>query len=416
MEALVIIAALAAQATTQSGSAAPSSTVDSADRRQAGATTYVDLEGGLGYSTNPQLSVVDDRGSAFGRVSVHAVHSRVSERSTTLLSGFAENTSYFTNHGSQQSVNLYGRHETAINEHTRLFGDVNATYQENGSLDTRVLGIPFVPPPPGGSVTPPILIPPSGDFLSVTGRTYSIGGHVGGSFALSPRDSMTLTSGAEHTVFRSGAIRTAYTSIPASLEYSRTLTERTKVGARLLVQDTEYDGPANFRVITPQLTMSTLLAPRISLNGAAGVSFARSDDGHVVRHSTGVTGNVSVCGEGEANYICATVAADQEAATTAGPARSFSANVDYSQRLDANQSIQFSLGATHYSTPISVLSGLPFSSSTYLHAAASYSRRISTRLFGGVNVAARKLTRNGPDAKTDLNASLFIRYRFGDVQ
>ena len=27
-----------------------------------------------------------------------------------------------------------------------------------------------------------------------------------------------------------------------------------------------------------------------------------------------------------------------------------------------------------------------------------------------------KLTQNGPDPKADLSASLFIRYRFGDVQ
>ena len=60
--------------------------------------------------------------------------------------------------------------------------------------------------------------------------------------------------------------------------------------------------------------------------------------------------------------------------------------------------------------------GQAFSSSTYYHAASSYSRRLSSRLFGGVNLAARKLTQNGPDPKTDLNASLFIRYRLGDAQ
>jgi hypothetical protein len=32
-----------------------------------------------------------------------------------------------------------------------------------------------------------------------------------------------------------------------------------------------------------------------------------------------------------------------------------------------------------------------------------------------VNVAARKLTEAGPDPDADFSASLFIRYRFGDV-
>jgi hypothetical protein len=37
-------------------------------------------------------------------------------------------------------------------------------------------------------------------------------------------------------------------------------------------------------------------------------------------------------------------------------------------------------------------------------------------LFGGADLSARKLAEAGPDPKTDLNGSLFIRYRFGDVQ
>jgi hypothetical protein len=90
--------------------------------------------------------------------------------------------------------------------------------------------------------------------------------------------------------------------------------------------------------------------------------------------------------------------------------------VDFTQRLDADQSIQFSLSGTHYSTPTSVIVGQTFSSANYFRAATAYTRRIGPRLFGGINLAARKLTQNGPDPKADLNASLFLRYRFGDVQ
>ena len=188
------------------------------------------------------------------------------------------------------------------------------------------------------------------------------------------------------------------------------------MGARVTAQNTDYEGPASFRVITPELTGRLQLAQRISLNGAVGVSFARVDDGLRVRHTTGLAAEASVCGQGETSVFCAHVAADEQTATTAGPARSISASIDYSQQLDANQSIQFSLGATHYSTPTSVIVGRTFSSSNYYRAAASYSRRFATRLFGGVNLAARKLTQNGPDPKADFNASLFIRYRLGDIQ
>ena len=279
-----------------------------------------------------------------------------------------------------------------------------------------MLGIPIVPTPPGGTVTPPILIPPAGDFLSVTGREYSVSGHGGGTFSLSPQDNLSLSSGVEHVVFHSGLARTNYTAIPVTLAYDRKLSARTTVGARVTARDTEYSGPANFRVITPQLTARVLLAQRITLDGALGVSFARVDDGLIVRHRTGFAGTATLCGQGETSFFCASVSADEQTATTAGPARSVSGSIDFSQRLDADQSIQFSLGAAHYSTPTSVVTGVTFSSSSYLHAAAAYSRRFAPRFFGGINLAARKLTQNGPDPKTDLNASLFIRYRFGDVQ
>ena len=60
--------------------------------------------------------------------------------------------------------------------------------------------------------------------------------------------------------------------------------------------------------------------------------------------------------------------------------------------------------------------GQSFSRTTYYRAAAAYTRRISDRWFGGVNLAARKLTQAGPDPKTDFSASLFLRYRLGDLR
>jgi hypothetical protein len=414
MGALLIAAALA-QVGTAGGTT--SSADIGAPKVSGGQTTYVDLEAGAGYSSNPNLAITNAEGSAFGRVSLHAVHSRVSARSTTLVSGYAEDDSYTNHYGSQQSLNVLGRHDAAVSEHTRIFVDGSATYQEGGQLDARVLGIPLLPPStPGGTITPPILVPPVGDFLSVTGRTYSFSAHGGASFALSARDDLSLNSGVEHVVFHSGSTRTSYTTIPVSLAYDRVLSERTTVGARMVAADTEYAGPASLRVITPQLTARTALDPRLSLDGAIGVSFARINDGLTVRHSTGISAQANLCGQGEASFFCGRFSIDEQAATTAGPARSIGGAVEYTQRLDANQTISLSAGLTRYSSPTSVVTGHTFSSTTYFRAAAGYTRRLGARFFGGVDVAARKLAQNGPDSKTDLNGSLFIRYHLGDMQ
>ena len=133
------------------------------------------------------------------------------------------------------------------------------------------------------------------------------------------------------------------------------------------------------------------------------------------RHSTGAAANVSLCNAGEHSHLCARAAIDQSAATVAGPAKNISAGIDYSRQLDAGSSIQFSLDGSHYSSPISFVSGRTFSTSTYYRAAASYTRQFRPRLFGGVNLSARKLSERGPDPNADFSGSLFIRYRFGDL-
>src|SRR5206468_548707 len=79
MSTLLIAAALA-QVGTAAGSTPPPSTDATAPQVQTGKTTYVDLEAGAGYSSNPNLSIVNDQGSGFRRVSLHALHSRVSHR------------------------------------------------------------------------------------------------------------------------------------------------------------------------------------------------------------------------------------------------------------------------------------------------------------------------------------------------
>jgi hypothetical protein len=348
-------------------------------------------------------------------VAVHAVHSRTSARTTTLLSAYAENVTYTNHYGSQQSLSFLGRHDAAVSEHLRVFGDLSATYQKGGQLSTRILSVPSVPPLIGEPGTP-ILLPPGSDFLTVTGKEYSLAAHAGAEVALSPRDDLSVSSGVERTVFHSGFARTSYTTVPVTVAYDRQLSEHTTVGARFTAQQTDYSGPMSVRVLTPQLTARLQLSPSLSLSGALGASFAHVDDGVRTHNSTGLAADASLCSRGESASLCGHVDVNQETATAGGPSKSISAGAEYSRRLDADSTLAFALGIDHYSTPVSVVPGLPFSKATYYRASAEYSRNIGRRLFAGVDLAARKLVRDGPDPKTDVSGSLFIRYRFGDVQ
>lgn len=410
---LAAAAALAAQASTVSGGT-PAKSDEPA--LKTGSTSYVDLTAGVGYSTNPLLSLGSDTGRGYGRVSIDAVHTRVSARTTTVLSAYAQNTTYTGRYGSLQSLSVTARHDASVNEKLRVFGDADASYDQGGQLDSRIFRLPDVPPFPPGTINNPTQVLPSGsDFLSVTGRTYQVGGHVGAFLSLGPNDSLTAMTGVSHVVFRGGGQESVYTTIPASIGYNRKLSERTTVGAALDFQDINYRGPAHSQQFTPELTGSVLLSERISFNGAIGVTFSRFENGVTTRHATGLSAQATLCGHGELDQYCARASISQQAATTAGPAKTVSAGVDYSRQLGPDSRLGLSADISRYSAPISVIAGRTFSSSTYYRIAADYSRRLNGRLFGGVNLAARKLSQSGPDPKTDFDASLFIRYRFGDL-
>lgn len=414
MNLIMLVTALAAQTAAPTGSTPPTTQAGTEGPR-AGSSTYVDLEGGAGYSSNPDLTINNNSGAAFGRLSVHAVHSRVSARTTTVLSAFGQGLFYTNHYGTQESFSVDGRHDALINEHLRVFGDLAASYDKGGQLDTRILSVPDVPPPPGSTLPPPLL-PGGSDFLSVTGREYRESGHLGAQFSLSPEDSFSLTGGIDHVVSKNAVVDTRYTTIPVSLAYNRQVSPRTTIGASVVFQNTDYQGPTSFRVITPEATIQTSLSERLVFSGAIGVTFASVDDGISTRHSTGVSGNARLCSAGLRGRACVYGSVDQEAATVAGPTRNISAGADYSRRLTADDTIDFSAGINRYSNPTSLILPHLFSTATYLRAAADYNRRIGDRWFGGINLAARKVTETGPDPDADFSASLFIRYRFGDLQ
>lgn len=412
MGALLAVVALAAQAAT-TGESAPPTTPDAGPK--AGSATYVDLEAGAGYSTNPTLSFNNDTGAGFGRVAARAVHTRVSARTTTVLQAFGQAFFYTAHRSSQQSLSLSARHDAAVNEKLRVFGDLDFAYDRGGQLDSTIVGVPVVPLPPGTTVPPPLL-PPGSDFLTVTGRSYRASGHLGAQLALSPFDTFTVSSGAMYSAFKGLSRDTHYTTVPVSIGYGRRISPRTTIGAQLDAEFTDYNGPTSARIITPLVTIQTLLSENLSFNGGVGASFASIDDGVDTRHSTGVAGNANLCSTSAHGQFCARAVLDQQAATVAGPAKHAGVSVDYSRRLDADQTIRFSLGADRYSRPFSVVEGETFSRSTYVRAAADYSRKIGARLFGGVSLAARKVAERGPDPNADISASLFIRYRLGDLQ
>lgn len=377
-------------------------------------STIVDLEGSVGYSLSPQLQS-NSSGQGFGRLSIYAAHVRQSGRSSTTLSLYGENATYTGRSGSQQLLRATASHQVAVTEKLRIFGDVNASLDRGGQLGTRLFGAPIGPVP----VVPdtiPTFSDSSNDLVLIGGRTYRLGGQAGAQISVSPRDSVTLQTGAERVIFRGNQSNNEFTSLFGSAGYNRLLNERASAGVQVNVRHTDYSRGRSARSVTPQVTGRFQITQRVDLTGAAGISFAENDDGIDTQRSVGLTFSGSICGRSEVESYCARVARDHQSDSLAGPSQSQALDVNYSRRLDQKQSVQLTAGVSRTSQRFDTLSGeTPFGSQTYFRAAGAYTRTIAPRWLAGVNVAARSLRRDGPDPDPDLSASLFIRWRVGDL-
>lgn len=406
---VAIAAAFAAQGAVSAPTAANSPST-------LGESTYVDLEGGVGYSSSPYFSLVGGGGRALVRASAHFVHTRYTARSSTTLSAYGENTTYLGRYGSQKLFSLSAHHDAAVNEKLRVFGDFTGSVDESGQLGTRFISVGPLIVPSSPAVPLPTLPDTQTAFLITNGRTYRVGGQAGGQLALS-QASLTARVGLDHVLLRGTSRDNSYNIYIASLAYDRMLNARASVGGIVTTRLTDYKGGQQVKVVTPQATGHLALSDRMDLSGAIGVSFAKITNQGLTQHSTGLALNASLCNNGEKGQLCATIARDQQTATIAGPATVSSASLNFSKRIDAKQTFQLSVSVSRYSQPYSPFIGTSVvGRSTYVTGGAAYARQLNSRLFTGANLSVRKLFGDGPTPKADLSVSLFLRLRLGDRQ
>lgn len=400
---------------TPTGAPPPEATSPQAEESVLGVSTFADIEGSVGYSTNPQLQL-NSSGQAFGRISIYAAHARQTARSSTVLSLYGENTTYTGRSGSQQLLRATASHQVAASETLQLFGNASASLDRGGQLGTRFIGAPIAPVPD----TPDTIPTFPGDFADLSlvgGRTYRLNGQVGAQISLSQRDSMTLRSGATHVVFRGSQSDNDFLSLFAGASFNRRLNERASAGIQVDISRSDYSNNRSSKQINPQLVGSLQLSDRVALTGGVGVSFAENDDGENTERSVGLTFNGSMCSRSERGSFCARVARDHQSDTIAGASKSTTFDASYSHQIDQVQSIQFSIGASRLSNGFSSLvDDSEFGRQTYLRASGAYTRKLGPRLLAGVNVAARSLQRDGPDPKPDVSGSVFVRWRVGDLR
>jgi Tfp pilus assembly protein PilX len=372
---------------------------------------FLDLTAGLGYSSNPRIRAGDSQGSVFGRASVRGVHAGNSERTSYSVTGFVEGSTYFNEYGLQSIFAVNGSVSHQASERVAIFGSAGVNGDISGQLSNRFLYVPEAPPVVDPTVPPPITVVDP-DLFSFSGREYRIHANAGASFGVSPNSSMTLSAGANRVILTSASLDD-YTTIFGSGSYNRTLSERTTVGVRISANRTEYDGTSDHStVINPEFTIRTRLSEYWDADAAVGLSFSMVDRGIADENSTNISLRGSLCHTTESERLCGRVSRFAQTASSTALVTTTSAGVDWYKELDPNQTLQLSASVSRFVSEDVVNDN---EGTNHYRIAASYSRRINQRFSVGADVSARRLSQEGPDPDTDFGASLFLRYRLGDL-
>lgn len=393
----------------------------------SGATrSYLDVTAAVGAASNPSLGF-DSESSAFGRLSGLGMHQWRTERTTTSLTAYAENTSYLRGNGSSQIFDLRGDVVHTASPTLTIFGNVSFQGDKNGQLSNRFT-TPFpdfvtpTPEQPDQPVLPdPVIIDDSSRFIGLGGRRYRLGGEAGFSLRTSERGSLTLSAGAQRNFSSGSGNQSDYNSYFGTGSWQLQFSERTSGGASVNVQYQDYDNGLSSTAINPLATIGHQFTDQIYGSAAVGLLFTKQEQ-LLGGSDSSVDPSFSfkLCKASERERFCGRVSRD--ARNSLGAVTGFQGNslvistlasVVYSRQIDINQSIQASLTGSRSTEKSSF--GDDFRT-TYLTFLVGYDRKIRQRIAVGATAGARKLFRSGPDPKVDVNGSAYVRYRFGDIQ
>lgn len=376
--------------------------------------TYVDVTAGVGYSTNPLLRFGDNTGSGFGRLSLYGYHGWTTERTSSSLSAYVENTSYLQNLGSQQVFTLSANTNYRANEKVNLFGSLGLSGDIGGQLGSRYYGVP------AGSVVQDPTIPTSvvivdPNLYGLNQRSYTLSGNAGANIVLSPRDNLNIVVGAQR-LFVSKTDTLDYSSYNSTIGYDRQINERVAVGGRLLIQYADYNFGRSVFDIGPQATIRARISEQWDLSGAIGFVRTTQDFGDLGlgrNSSINLALDASLCRQLENERICANVARRTQNTIVGSAPTSTTASANYYRKLSAKDSIQATATVARTGRYRLIDTN---SASTFYSLSGAYDRLINDRISAGVTLALRKASYGGTDPKTDIGGSAYLRYRLGDLR
>lgn len=351
------------------------------------------------YATDPLLS--GEGGAAYVELGVSGNYSFTEASGSTSLAGNFRLTEYLRRYESSEGYSLSARHQRRLDAFTE--GELRINF-DSSVLGTREieLGIPGQPDEP----EPEIPEGPDVPLLGTAQRQTSLG--VSGNLTrrLNAFDSISVNAGADR-VWYSSASASDSQSYTAGGSYTRTLSERSTIGARLNVNWSQYQTDLPDTVIySPQLTYSRRLSGTLSLDAALGAQFIERSDGSP--DTQGFSGNFNLCRVDTRGNLCLSLSRDASSSGIGGVRQQSSARVSYSFRLAQYDTLRANLNYNRYGATEGFNNA-----SEYVGGEATWERQIQRRLLGGANLAYRKTYGSNREGTGDASFQLFIRYSLG---
>ena len=115
---------------------------------QRARVSFIDLTAGLGYATNPFLRFGDSTGSGFGRLGVRGLHSWMTERTRTSLTGYVEGSTYLHDYNLKSIFSVSGDTQHRASETVTVFASAGLSGDLVGAAQQP---FPLCPAGAGGS-------------------------------------------------------------------------------------------------------------------------------------------------------------------------------------------------------------------------------------------------------------------------
>ncbi|RZM08294.1 MAG: hypothetical protein EOP67_71905, partial [Sphingomonas sp.] len=267
--------------------------------------------------------------------------------------------------------------------------------------------------------TNPVIIDPGvigGDIglIGLRQRRNSLNAGVFGSYRPSEVSSWNFGANVSRSSYPdSDGLAISSRSYGVNTGYTRSLSERSSVGLQVSGTIVDYARVPSSRFINPQLTYSTQLAERWSLNLAVGASYV--DDGF----SSNVTpsANGSLCRASERGNFCLLVARQPSVSAFGGARNQTSVTANYSYRLAERTSLAASASYQRVSNGISLS---PAASSgrdqAYINASATVSQQLARRLSAFATALYRDVNGLGVPTSADVGGRIGLALTVGGRQ